>query len=149
MSRIYIESRTTSTRVACKIIAYDTENLRECFLEMKDLSDKEIKKYLEENDGNIYFKCAHNGETADLDCIMSEEMLEDTVEYTRHRWEESPDEQISVFFSNKDWDGQKYWLNTAPVPYDVYLKGTDNNEALNNIMENFLNTLNLYSFSEK
>jgi hypothetical protein len=58
MANIYIEKWEVWSTTNCKLLKYDTDNLRKSFREMADWDDEKIKQYLEDNDGNIEFNDA-------------------------------------------------------------------------------------------
>ena len=140
MAKIYIETWETWTTSNCKLIAYDTENIRQSFEEMKDWDDDKIKKYLEDNDGDIEFADGAGGDA------RLWEVIEDSgdVEFTEYQFEDPTDSGTVVFSSAKDWGlGTRAWWRGSND-----LRCEDRSAGFDEIMQNFLNGINPYSFEE-
>lgn len=137
MAKLYVERWEIWSTTNCKLIKYDTDNLRKSFREMKDWDDDKIVEYLEDNNGNIEFEDAfgNNGEWWD----MSDAAV---VEENQYDWDEPGDTGCQVFTdeTHSDWHSKAWWRGSNDLRCED--RGADYDE----IIGHFLNTMETYEF---
>lgn len=137
MAKLYLEKWEIWSTTNCKLIKYDTDNLRNSFREMKDWDDDKIVEYLEDNNGNIEFEDAsgNNGEWWD----MSDAAV---VEENQYDWDEPGDTGCQVFTdkTHSDWHSKAWWRGSND------LRCEDRSKDYDEIMGHFLDTMETYNF---
>lgn len=137
--KIYLEKWEIWSTTNCKLIKYDTDNLRNSFREMKDWDDDKIVQYLEENNGDIEFNDANDqsGEWWDV----SEDAY-DIVEENEYNWDEPTEAGCQVFTdkTHDDWHSKAWWRGSND------LRCEDRSKDYGEIISHFLDTMKTYEF---
>jgi hypothetical protein len=128
MASIYVENWEMWTTTHCKLIKFDTDNLRESFPQMAEWTDEQIKKHLDENNGNIVFDSS----------ISTKELMSQSydVEENEYQWDEPSDSGTQVFQSSKDWSSKAWWRGNND------LRCEDRSKDYHEIIDHFLSTMN-------
>jgi hypothetical protein len=139
MANIYIEKWEVWSTTNCKLLKYDTDNLRKSFREMADWDDEKIKQYLEDNDGNIEFNDADDksGEWWD---VSEDAYLQ--IEENQYQFDEASDAGCQVFSNAEEWESRAWWRG------DHDLRCEDRSKDYDEIMNHFLTTMKTYEFEE-
>ena len=135
--KIYVEKWEIWSTTTSKLLKYDTDNLRNSFREMKDWDDDKIKKYLEDNDGNIEFDDANDQSGQWWD--VSEDAYGE-IEENEYNWDEPTESGCQVFTDNNDWHSKAWWRGSNN------LRCEDRSKDYGEIIGHFLDTMKTYEF---
>ena len=137
MAKLYLEKWEIWSTTNCKLIKYDTDNLRKSFREMKDWDDDKIKQYLEDRKGDIEFNDANDqsGEWWDV----SEDAYQE-IEENQYDWDEPTDDGCQVFTDHSDWHSKAWWRGSND------LRCENRQEDYDKIIDHFLDTMETYNF---
>lgn len=137
MAKLYLEKWEIWSTTHCKLIKYDTDNLRKSFREMQDWDDDKIKQYLEDRKGDIEFNDANDqsGEWWDV----SEDAYQE-IEENQYDWDEPTDDGCQVFTDHSDWHSKAWWRGSND------LRCEDRSKDYGEIIDHFLDTMKTYNF---
>jgi hypothetical protein len=137
MAKLYLEKWEIWSTTHCKLIKYDTDNLRKSFREMQEWDDDKIKQYLEDRNGDIEFNDANDqsGEWWDV----SEDAYQE-IEENQYDWDEPTDQGCQVFTDHSGWMSKCWWRGNND------LRCEDRSKDYGEIIDHFLDTMKTYNF---